>query len=81
MVKIIIQVKNINKETKMLKKLLTIITLCTTLALHAEPGATGEPIDVTSLHDIVYEYDKLNRVTKATYDAWGVSIGIMILSN
>jgi len=65
----------------MLKKLLIIITLCTTLTLYAEPTVTGEPIDVTSLHDIVYEYDKLNRVTKATYDAWGVSIGIMILSN
>jgi YD repeat-containing protein len=58
----------------MLKKLLTIITLCTTLTLHATPGATGGAIDVTSLHDIVYEYDKLNRVTKATY-ASGESIG------
>lgn len=53
----------------MLKKILilTIITLSSTLMLHAEPSHTSEPIDVTSLHEIVYEYDKLNRVTKATY--------------
>lgn len=53
----------------MLKKLLTIIALCSTLTLHAEPSATGEPIDVTTLHTISYEYDKLNRVTKATYES------------
>lgn len=57
----------------MLKKILTIITLCTTLTLHATPGATGGAIDVTSLSDIVYEYDNLNRVVKATY-ASGESI-------
>jgi YD repeat-containing protein len=57
----------------MLKKILTIITLFITITLHATPGATGGAIDVTSLHDIVYEYDKLNRVTKAIY-ASGESI-------
>lgn len=55
------------------KKLLIIISLCVTLMLHATPGATAEPIDTTTLHEISYEYDKLNRVTKATY-ASGKSI-------
>jgi len=46
---------------RIIKEFLTIITLCTTLTLQAIA------IDVTSLHSIEYEYDKLNRVTKATY--------------
>ncbi len=61
------------KEAKMLKKLLTLITLCTTLTLHATPGASSEPIDTTSLSEIIYEYDNLNRVVRATY-ASGESI-------
>ena len=45
---------------KMLKKLLKITILFTTFTLQLFAGS-GD------LQDIVYEYDKLNRVTKATY--------------
>lgn len=44
-----------------------------TTGVTTSTGATGGAIDVTSLYNIVYEYDKLNRVTKATY-ASGESI-------
>ena len=61
------------KGTKMLKKLLTITTFFTTSLLYATPSESSQPIDTTSLYDVSYQYDKLNRVTKATY-ASGESI-------
>ena len=57
----------------MLKKLLTITILFITSLLYATSGETRGGADTTSLYDVSYQYDKLNRVTKVIY-ASGESI-------